>query len=317
MRSFSPGALLSLLLILTGVTTSHAAAPAAGDNIASYNQLCRMVRLAAAEIATPNKETDADDFETIATIVNLTASDPTALDDIANHNTKEYSSLPTTSKAKMHCTENTWDLCKKAAAYARDHKDNRQLQQWSKEHYSQQTATKIQDLVSGIIATVDELRKIDLAAKATAVNTNLAEALLGPTKAKSRIELQTSSTARAAMCGKTDSSADSTLIAGKFIAADMLCICGQAISGNTQPAICGTFDPPPNVEQQPGADYWNDWQKFRAGCGPAANLDATSGNLIRSAICIFLTHIRGNAGAVAGKLLRLGQIPTSLTSHSS
>nr|APD73786.1 variant surface glycoprotein 1125.1609 [Trypanosoma brucei] len=258
MRSFSPGALLSVLLILTGVTTSHAAAPAAGDNIASYNQLCRMVRLAAAEIATPNKETDADDFETIATIVNLTASDPTALEDIANHDTKEYSSLPTTSKAKMHCTENTWDLCKKAAAYIKANKGNKQIQQWSKAHYSQQTATKIQNLVAGIIATVDELRKINLAAKATAVNTNLAEALLGPTKAKSRIELQTNSTARAAMCGKTDSSADSTLIAGKFIAADMLCICGQAISGNTQTALCAKLSGDPIVEQTADVDYWPD-----------------------------------------------------------
>ncbi|SCU72172.1 Trypanosomal VSG domain containing protein, putative [Trypanosoma equiperdum] len=204
MRSFSPGTLLSLLLMLTGVTTSHAAAPTAGDNIASYNQLCRMVRLAAAEIGRPSKGTDADDFETIAAIVNLTVKNPATLDDIAKHDTKEYSNLPTTSKAKMHCDETKWELCKKAAAYARDHKDNRQLQLWSKAHYSQQASEKIQDLVAGIIATVDELQKIDLVAKASAVNANLAEALLGPTKAKSKIELQTTSNGRAEKCGKTD-----------------------------------------------------------------------------------------------------------------
>nr|APD73522.1 variant surface glycoprotein 1125.1294 [Trypanosoma brucei] len=298
-------ALTVLNLLYCGLQIS-ATAPSAGDNAEGYAALCPLVNLASSTYAATSKPINNDGIVSLAAAINITISGEETVNEAIKEKDKEFGALPTTSKLKNACSDKTWTFCQKGAIKADELKDNAEYQEWKTKKRTQQQASAIASAVE-LIKQISESTPPDNPEELSrAANAKLKQALKGGLPPDSKVVIQTSTDSRAANCGQAI--AGKGKLAGKNLAYDMMCLCGDK-SGHTVATACATFaTDAPDKSSTTDADLSTDWVKYKNNCKATSHTPALTPEAIRQSVATFLGTISKGQGT-ANKLTNiLGKI---------
>nr|APD73662.1 variant surface glycoprotein 1125.1460 [Trypanosoma brucei] len=293
--SRTQAAALTLLNLLHCALPISALAPTGGDNAEGYAALCPLVNLANSTYEAPPEAVNTDDIQSLAAAINLTLSGEETVAEAIREKDKEFGALPAASKLKNACSDKTWTFCQKGAAKADELKDNAEYQDWKTKKRTQDQALAIAntvELVKQISESTQEGQSGDVAAQ---VNAKLAQAITGGLLSDGKIIIHTSGADRAATCGKPTTDRGGKL-AGKNLAYDMMCLCGDE-TGHTIATACTTFaSDAPDKQSAANTDLKDDWKKYKADCAAHFNTPALTAQNIRHAVANFLDTISKGQG---------------------